>query len=77
VKTSTRCLALTARATATAFAGLIPILPEKALAGLRQLNIDPAGKTLQALLSAANSLSGTKVSQGEALFPKVQPPKPA
>lgn len=66
-------LAITARATATAFAGLIPVLPGKAPAGLKQLNIGVEGKTLGDLVATANSLAGQKVGQGEALFPKVQP----
>ena len=55
--------------------GLLPILPEKAAAGLEQLGVSVSGKTLQQLL-ATPLPGGHKVGQGSPLFPKVEPAKP-
>lgn len=64
-----------AQAMATVFVGLLPITPEKAVAGLRQLGIDPAGKTLPDLFQAALRVAGTNVAAPVALFPKPTPAK--
>ena len=53
--------------------GLLPILPEKAKAGLAQLGVDIEGKTLADLLE--NPLpAGHKLGTGQVLFPKVEIP---
>jgi methionyl-tRNA synthetase len=56
----------------TALVGLLPILPEKAAAGLAQLNVEVAGKTL-AQLFATPLPAGHTVAQGSPLFPKIEP----
>lgn len=63
-------LNLSARAVHASLAALLPVMPAKAAAGLRQLNIDPAGKTLDQLL-AAPPAAGHKIGEGSPLFPKV------
>ena len=63
-------LNLSATAIQQALAGLLPVLPEKAAAGLRQLNISPEGKTLDQLLRPMER--GHKLAAGEPLFPKVE-----
>jgi methionyl-tRNA synthetase len=50
---------------------LLPILPEKATAGLAQLGVDAKGKTLPQLFSTPLP-PGHKVGQGSPLFPKVE-----
>jgi methionyl-tRNA synthetase len=62
-------LNLSANAIHRALVLLLPVLPEKASAGLRQLGIDPAGKTMQQLLSPLPP--GQKLGEGVPLFPKV------
>ncbi len=57
-------------------AALLPILPEKARAGLRQLNVDLAGKTIDQLIDE-NLPDGHVLGKAEVLFPKIEPPKPA
>jgi methionyl-tRNA synthetase len=64
-------LNLSAQAIYRALVALLPILPEKASAGLQQLGVDPAGKTLDELFSAALPV-GHKVGEGTPLFPKVE-----
>ena len=64
-------LNLSAQAIAQALAGLLPILPDKAAAGLKQLNISCEGKSLSDLLSPLPA--GHKLAQGEPLFPKIEP----
>jgi len=64
-------LNLSAQAIKTALVALLPVLPDKAAEGLRQLNIDPAGKTLADLFAAPLS-AGHKVGEGQPLFPKVE-----
>jgi methionyl-tRNA synthetase len=59
----------------TALAALLPILPEKAAAGLAQLNIDVTGKTLPQLFSTPLP-PGHKLGQGSPLFPKIEPKTP-
>jgi methionyl-tRNA synthetase len=51
---------------------LLPVLPEKAAAGLRQLGVDPAGKTLDELLRAPLP-AGQTLGPKESLFPKPDP----
>jgi methionyl-tRNA synthetase len=63
-------LHLSAQAMQRALAGLLPILPEKAAAGLRQMNIDPLGKTLAQLLQPIDV--GHQLGEGQPLFPKVE-----
>jgi methionyl-tRNA synthetase len=63
-------LHLSAQAIRTALVGLIPLLPEKAVAGLAQLGVDAkalAGEALWQPLAA-----GHKVGVGTPLFPKVE-----
>lgn len=64
-------LNLSAQAVYRALVGLLPILPEKAAAGLAQLNVDVSGRTLEQLLST-DLPTGHKIGEGSPLFPKVQ-----
>jgi methionyl-tRNA synthetase len=64
-------LNLAAQATKTALAALLPVLPEKAAAGLRQLGLDVTNKTLDRLLSDPLA-PGHRVGPGEPLFPRVE-----
>ena len=64
-------LNLAAQVCKTALAALLPVLPEKAAAGLAQLGVDPAGRSLPDLLSTDLS-AGHKVGTGSPLFPKVE-----
>ena len=54
-----------------ALVGLLPVLPEKAAAGLKQLGADVSGKSLADLYAAAPS-AGHKLGEGSALFPRVE-----
>ena len=63
-------LNLSAQAVYRALVGLLPILPEKAKAGLAQLGVSTDGKTL-ADLFAAPLPAGHKIGEGKVLFPKV------
>ena len=63
-------LNLSAQAIQRALVGLLPILPEKASAGLRQLNLNPTGKTFAELLQPLEP--GHKLGEGQPLFPKVE-----
>ena len=54
-----------------ALVGLLPVLPEKAAAGLKQLGVDVAGKTLPDLYAAAPA-AGHRLGEGSALFPRVE-----
>ena len=62
-------LHVAANAMAKALAGALPVLPEKAAAGLRQLNVAIEGKTLNDLLKPLPD--GHKLGEGEPLFPKL------
>jgi methionyl-tRNA synthetase len=62
-------LNLAAQATKNALVALLPILPDKATAGLNQLGVDPAGKTLEQLF-ASPLPAGHKIGTGTPLFPK-------
>jgi methionyl-tRNA synthetase len=53
----------------TALVSLLPILPEKAAAGLKQLNVELAGKTLGDI--AAELPAGHALGQAEVLFPRI------
>jgi methionyl-tRNA synthetase len=67
-------LNLVAQATRAAFVALMPVLPEKAAAGLRQLGIDPGNAPLSG--DAMASLpAGHRVGQGQPLFPRVEAAK--
>jgi len=63
-------LNLSATAIQQALAGLLPVLPEKAAVGLRQLSIGTDRKTLEQLLRPMEP--GHKLGAGEPLFPKVE-----
>lgn len=65
-----RVLGLMLRATQFALAGAIPVLPGKAPAGLLQLGIDPAGRTLDQLLAPLSP--GHRVGQASVLFPRIE-----
>ena len=51
---------------------LLPVLPERAAAGLRQLNVDPAGRTFDDLMRNPPQ-PGHKLTAGEPLFPRLDP----
>jgi methionyl-tRNA synthetase len=55
----------------TALVGLLPILPEKAVAGLKQLGIETAGRTLAELFAAPPAV-GRNLGEAAALFPQVE-----
>ncbi|CAN5669705.1 methionine--tRNA ligase [soil metagenome] len=67
-------LNLSAQAIYRALVGLLPILPEKAAAGLKQLGVDPSGKSLESLL-ATPLAAGQQFGEGVPLFPKIDVPK--
>jgi methionyl-tRNA synthetase len=50
---------------------LLPVLPDKAVEGLRQLGVDPAGKTIGELLSHELP-AGHEIKEGVPLFPKIE-----
>jgi methionyl-tRNA synthetase len=62
-------LYLSAAAIHRALVLLLPVLPEKAVVGLRQLGIEPEGKTFGQLLQPLKP--GQKLGEGQPLFPKV------
>lgn len=66
-------LNLAAQATKSALVALLPVLPEKAAAGLQQLGVEPSSKTLADLL-AADLPAGHAVRPNAPLFPKVDAP---
>jgi methionyl-tRNA synthetase len=68
-------LNLSAQAIYRALVGLLPILPEKAAAGLAQLGVNVQGKTLVELL-AGDLPAGQKLGEGQPLFPKVETRQP-
>ena len=59
-----------------ALVALLPILPEKAAAGLAQLNIDPAGRSFEDLMTNPPK-PGHRFGAGEPLFPRLDPPPSA
>jgi methionyl-tRNA synthetase len=62
-------LYLSAKAIYTAFVGLLPMLPEKSVAGLEQLGVSVAGRSLNDLF-AKPLAAGAKVGMGQPLFPR-------
>jgi methionyl-tRNA synthetase len=64
-------LNLSAQAIYRALAALLPVLPEKARAGLSQLGVDISGKTYAQLITATLPV-GQKLGEGTPLFPKVE-----
>jgi methionyl-tRNA synthetase len=64
-------LNLSTQAIYKALVGLLPILPEKAAAGLAQLGVDVSGKTLADLLEKPLP-AGHQLGTGQVLFPKVE-----
>ena len=64
-------LSLAGRAIHQSLVGLLPILPEKAAAGLGQLGVSIQGKTLGELF-AVPVKPGDKLGEGQPLFPKVE-----
>jgi methionyl-tRNA synthetase len=62
-------LNLSAQAIARALAGLLPVLPDKAAEGLRQLNIEVERKSVADLLRTL--APGHRIGEGKPLFPKV------
>jgi methionyl-tRNA synthetase len=54
---------------------LLPICPQKAAAGLKQLNVDIGGKTIGDLLSAELP-AAHKLGTAEVLFPRIEPATP-
>ena len=67
-------LNLAAQVSKSALAALLPILPEKAAAGLTQLGVDRAARRLDELLRT-DLPAGHHVGQGQPLFPKIEPVK--
>src|SRR5207248_1807348 len=59
-----------AQAIKNALVALLPVLPEKAAAGLAQLGVSVENRTLSELLSAELP-AGQKLGEGQPLFPKV------
>ncbi len=64
-------LSLAISATKTALAALLPVLPEKAAIGLRQLGIDLLGKTIEQLMTEPLP-AGHQLGRATPLFPKVE-----
>jgi len=64
-------LNLSAQAIYRALVGLLPVLPDKAAAGLAQLGVAVEGKSL-AQLFAEPLPPGHKIAGGTVLFPKVE-----
>ncbi len=60
-----------ARGMHAALVGLLPVMPEKAAAGLMQLGLDVAGKTLGELF-ASEPQPGHKLGEGSPLFPRIE-----
>ncbi len=65
-------LNLSAQSIYRVLVGLLPILPEKAAAGLRQLGVEPDGQTLEALFRATLQ-PGQTIGPALPLFPKPLP----
>jgi methionyl-tRNA synthetase len=53
-----------------ALVGLLPVLPEKATAGLKQLGVETSGRTLKELFSAPPT-AGQKLGEAAPLFPQI------
>lgn len=69
-------LNLSAQAIYQALVALLPLLPEKAAAGLLQLGVDVSSKTLDQLASTPLQ-PGQKLAEGSPLFPRVDSGKPS
>jgi methionyl-tRNA synthetase len=67
-------LHLAAQHVYTAVVALLPVMPTKAREALAQLGIDPAGKTLDELLTA-DLPAGQAFGEGTPLFPKLEEKK--
>ena len=65
-------LHVAAQAVYAALVGLLPVLPEKARAGLKQLGADISGKTSAQMLDAGLPV-GHPIAPGQPLFPRVEP----
>jgi len=63
-------LNLSAQAIAKCLVALLPIMPDKATEGLKQLNINPVDKTFDDLMSGS-LLAGHELGEGKPLFPKI------
>jgi methionyl-tRNA synthetase len=63
-----------AQAIKTALVALLPVLPEKAAAGLSQLGVSVEGRTLGELL-ATELPAGHRIGEGQPLFAKVEAAK--
>jgi len=64
-------LNLLARGMHAALVGLLPVLPEKAAAGLKQLGVDSSGRLLSELFASAPA-AGSKLGEAHALFPQIE-----
>ena len=64
-------LNLAVQATKNALVALLPVLPTKALEGLKQLGVDPKGRTLSDLFNTALP-PGHALNDAKPLFPKVE-----
>ncbi|MGH7214658.1 MAG: methionine--tRNA ligase [Tepidisphaeraceae bacterium] len=64
-------LNLSAQAIHQTLVALLPVLPDKAAQGLKQLGVDVSGKTLDQLLSQPLP-ANHKLGEGQPLFPKVE-----
>jgi methionyl-tRNA synthetase len=64
-------LHVSSQAIFAALVGLLPMLPEKAAAGLKQLGVSVQGKTIQQLLEDGLAV-GHPIAPGQPLFPKVE-----
>jgi len=64
-------LNLLVRGMYTALVGLLPVLPDKAAAGLKQLGVEIAGRSMLNLF-ANTPAAGHKLGEGSALFPRVE-----
>jgi methionyl-tRNA synthetase len=64
-------LHVASQAVYAALVGLLPILPEKAAAGLKQLGVNIEGRTIPEMLTAGLPV-GHPIAPGQPLFPKVE-----
>ena len=64
-------LNLALQATKNALVALLPVLPGKARDGLKQLGIDPNGRTISELFSAPLK-AGHQLADAKPLFPKLE-----
>ena len=67
-------LHVSSQAIYAALVGLLPVIPEKAAAGLKQLGVSIEGKTIRQLLAAGLPV-GHPIAAGQPLFPKVETAK--